>query len=234
MSELHSSGPVLVAVCETQPLTADGVSAALNSTGEFRVVLQASSLDELRILARHAEPHLAIVDKATGTGDLREWLEETTGALARLATKTIVWGTVVTEAETVKLMHSGVRGVLRKSASRETLLSCVHSVVKGQRWMEEGVLQAKYPERPHSELTPREEQVMKLVQTGLRNWEIAFQLGIRPGAVKIHLKHIFEKTGIRGRYGLALGGLQELPASNSNGHGPVNGYSEMHGVLVAD
>ena len=35
------------------------------------------------------------------------------------------------------------------------------------------------------------------------------QLGIRPGTVKIHLKHIFEKTGIRGRYGLALSGLKE-------------------------
>jgi hypothetical protein len=27
--------------------------------------------------------------------------------------------------------------------------------------------------------------------------------------VKIHLKHIFEKTGVRGRYGLALSGLKE-------------------------
>jgi hypothetical protein len=27
--------------------------------------------------------------------------------------------------------------------------------------------------------------------------------------VKIHLKHIFEKTGVRGRYGLALSGLKD-------------------------
>jgi DNA-binding CsgD family transcriptional regulator len=27
--------------------------------------------------------------------------------------------------------------------------------------------------------------------------------------VKIHLKHIFEKTGMRGRYGLAISGLKE-------------------------
>ena len=57
-------------------------------------------------------------------------------------------------------------------------------------------------------LTPREVQVMDLVERGYKNKEIGQSLGIRTGTVKIHLKHIFEKTGIRGRYGLALSGLK--------------------------
>jgi DNA-binding NarL/FixJ family response regulator len=61
-------------------------------------------------------------------------------------------------------------------------------------------------------LTPREQQVLELVEQGLRNKEIARELGIRPGTVKIHLKHIFEKTGVRGRYGLALSGLRDKAA----------------------
>jgi DNA-binding NarL/FixJ family response regulator len=58
-------------------------------------------------------------------------------------------------------------------------------------------------------LTARELQVRELVERGMKNKDIAMALGIRTGTVKIHLKHIFEKTGIRGRYGLALSGLQE-------------------------
>ena len=58
-------------------------------------------------------------------------------------------------------------------------------------------------------LTTREHQVMELVERCMKNKDIAFALGIRTGTVKIHLKHIFEKTGIRGRYGLALSGLKE-------------------------
>ena len=59
------------------------------------------------------------------------------------------------------------------------------------------------------ELTAREQQVLELVEQGFKNKEIATELGIRPGTVKIHLKHIFEKTGVRGRYGLALSGLKD-------------------------
>ena len=62
--------------------------------------------------------------------------------------------------------------------------------------------------RPES-LTLREQEILELIWAGFKNKEIALDLGIRPGTVKIHLKHIFEKTGVRGRYGLALNGLKQ-------------------------
>jgi DNA-binding NarL/FixJ family response regulator len=57
-------------------------------------------------------------------------------------------------------------------------------------------------------LTPREEEVAALVAKGLKNREIAEALNIATGTVKIHLMHIFEKTGIRDRFELALQGLR--------------------------
>jgi len=84
-------------------------------------------------------------------------------------------------------------------------------VAAGRSWMEDSVmLQRDRPYRvARSPLTGREVEVMELVERGLKNKDIAIALGIRIGTVKIHLKHIFEKTGIRGRYGLALSGLKE-------------------------
>jgi DNA-binding NarL/FixJ family response regulator len=77
--------------------------------------------------------------------------------------------------------------------------------------MEEDLVAA--PDQPagtgRPALTARELQVVDLVERGMKNKEIASALGIRTGTVKIHVKHIFEKTGIRGRYGLALSGLKE-------------------------
>ena len=87
----------------------------------------------------------------------------------------------------------------------------MRAVASGTSWMEESLFRdhQRRDRYPRSELTPREQQVLELVEQGMKNKEIARELGIRPGTVKIHLKHIFEKTGVRGRYGLALSGMKD-------------------------
>jgi DNA-binding NarL/FixJ family response regulator len=122
-----------------------------------------------------------------------------------------VWGTSITEPEALRLLQSGVRGVVRKTALPDMILTCMRSVASGSNWMEDTLFRdpPRMDRYPRSELTSREQQVLELVEQGLKNKEIARELGIRPGTVKIHLKHIFEKTGVRGRYGLALSGLKE-------------------------
>lgn len=53
-------------------------------------------------------------------------------------------------------------------------------------------------------LSPREEQVVRLVQDGLLNKEIAFQLRLAEGTVKAYLFRIFQKVGARNRTDLAM------------------------------
>ena len=123
----------------------------------------------------------------------------------------VVWGVSVTEAEALRLLQAGARGVVRKAADLVSLSSCMRAVSGGASWMESSVFDGlgRGDRKTRSQLTPREQQVKELVEQGLKNREVGHELGIRPGTVKIHLKHIFEKTGVRGRYGLALTGLQD-------------------------
>ena len=51
----------------------------------------------------------------------------------------------------------------------------------------------------HNNLTPREREVALLVERNLSNDEIARQLGIKPGTVKIHVHNIFVKGGLSPR-----------------------------------
>ena len=132
----------------------------------------------------------------------------------------IVWGVSMTEAEALRFLQAGARGIVRKTARPEVLVACLEAVAQGRSWMEDSVFRnSPTPERYHrSELTPREQQVMELVEQGQKNRELARELGIRPGTVKIHLKHIFEKTGVRGRYGLALSGMREKGIQAADAH----------------
>jgi DNA-binding NarL/FixJ family response regulator len=149
-----------------------------------------------------------VIDKGLGLAGVMELLQKLTATSH--PTPAVVWGAAISEAEALRLLQAGARGILRRTSESGTLLTCLRAVTAGGTWMEDGIFGSteKLFNPRRSQLTHREGEVVVLVEKGLRNSDIARMLGIRTGTVKIHLKHIFEKTGVRGRYGLAFTGLQ--------------------------
>ncbi|HZT32479.1 MAG TPA: response regulator transcription factor [Bryobacteraceae bacterium] len=198
-----------VAVCDTEPVAIEGMRAMLSVCEDLRLVGAEVSLFSGMEMIRETQPDVVILDKSFGIHAVLECFKRLQGAAKQ--TGGIVWGPSMTEAEALRMLQVGAHGVVRKTADLATILRCLRAVAGGATWMEEALL--REPERAahglRSSLTPREAQVVDLVEQGLKNRDIAQRMGIRPGTVKIHLKHIFEKTGIRGRYGLALSGLKE-------------------------
>jgi DNA-binding NarL/FixJ family response regulator len=198
-----------VAVCDTEPVAIEGVRSLLESAEGMRVVAAENSVVDGMEAVRALRPSILLIEKGFGLRAVMDWLNE----LRRSSPETavVVWGGALSQSESLRFLQAGAAGVLRKSASLDILLRCLRTVASGATWMDNDW--PSEPERPvragHSPLTARELQVMELVERGLKNKDIAVALGIRTGTVKIHLKHIFEKTGIRGRYGLALSGLRE-------------------------
>jgi DNA-binding NarL/FixJ family response regulator len=74
-----------------------------------------------------------------------------------------------------------------------------HAVIK-RGWAMLTVEQAN--SMPGCLLTPREHQITTLVGTGLSNKEIARQLYVTEGTVKVHLHNIFQKVRVRNRTAL--------------------------------
>jgi two-component system nitrate/nitrite response regulator NarL len=196
-----------IGICDSQPITIAGLQFLLKEAPELKLAGIASNVFAGMELVRNSGPSVVIIDKAFGLPAVMEWLSY----LRLTSTKAVVWGVSINEAEALRLMQNGAHGVIRKTAEPAKLLACLKTVADGSTWMEDSILgEADRPFRgARSNLTPREQQVVELVEQGMKNKEIATTMGIRPGTVKIHLKHIFEKTGIRGRYGLALSGLRE-------------------------
>lgn len=202
-----------VVICDTQPVAVEGMKWLIDSTEDLRFAGSVPNLDLLQpVLQGHTENgesfDAVIIDKTFGLMGVMELLR----ALAANSQfpPAVVWGSSVTENEALRLLQAGAKGIVRRTSDSNTLLTCLRAVISGGTWMEDGIFGAaeKIYNPRRSELTTREREIVALVEKGLRNRDIAQMLGIQTGTVKIHLKHIFEKTGVRGRYGLAFTELQ--------------------------
>ncbi len=200
----------LVLICETQPITAAGLRSLLQKSADLEHIGSVSTLEAAHEAIKLRQPHLVILDKSLGIQAVLEWIAQIKRGEFK-AIELILWGISITEAEALRFLQAGAKGIVRKTSDPETLMACLKAVAAGSSWMADSVFResSRMERYSRSELTPREQQVMEQVEQGLKNKEIAKELGIRPGTVKIHLKHIFEKTGVRGRYGLALSVMKE-------------------------
>lgn len=197
-----------VVVCDTQPITAEGLRTLLAAAGDLEFLVSLTSLEAATELVSARPPDIVMVDKGFGMRTVLDWIHNL--KVGGASTAVAVWGVSMTEAEPRRLLRAGAQGIVRKSADLESILSCLRTVASGRSWMESAFHNSPRLEGdPWSELTPREHQVLEMVEQGFKNKDIALELGIRLGTVKIHLKHIFEKTGAQGRYSLAISCLKE-------------------------
>jgi len=186
----------------------EGLRSLMETTDGPRVVAVETQLEAAVGAVNELQPSLLLLDKSLGTSVIVDWVRLLRQSGNRVAV--IVWGSMVSEGESLRLLQAGVAGVLHKTASLDGLVACIRTVAAGGTWMEREI-PASYAQprcSGRSTLTAREMQVVDLVERGFKNREIGDTLGIRTGTVKIHIKHIFEKTGIHGRYGLAISGLK--------------------------
>jgi two-component system nitrate/nitrite response regulator NarP len=116
-------------------------------------------------------------------------------------------------AAAIEAVQLGVNGVVLKDTAADSLLRCLQAVKAGGRWIDQSVLQQALDVAladtgkgtgPFAALSQKERAVVSLVAQGLRNKEIAAELGVTEGTVKVHLHKIFEKVDVTSRFELAL------------------------------
>jgi DNA-binding NarL/FixJ family response regulator len=208
--ELKLSTKKIVSVCEPQPLTVKGLLHLLEATHDLRLDSSHDSPTEWMLKPHAGCTDVLIIDKGLGVQVVLDALQHLCASSSDVkAHAVVIWGISFTEAEALRFMKAGAKGIIQKSADQQSVLACLRAVVQGRSWVEGCVFRAMVPSETQTDaaLTVREQQVMELVEQGYKNREIAKELGIRPGTVKIHLRHIFEKKGVRGRHGLAVNGL---------------------------
>jgi DNA-binding NarL/FixJ family response regulator len=139
------------------------------------------------------------------------------GMIARLRrsaprTRILVIATRSADENVARVLRAGASGLVGKQLGYETLLNAVRAVAAGEIWANrraqaltlEHLTDATGAWEPDEQLTRREQQIADGVARGLRNKEIARSLSISEKTVKSHLRNVFQKLGIEGRFALAI------------------------------
>lgn len=167
----------------------------------------------MRDLVRACAPHILLVDAQIedALAVCRELRQN--GARPRV----ILAGAEGDDGWALQALKSGARGILCKSATVETLLKAIRVVHAGEVWASKRVLTLTVEELAarglsspshiepsiESRLSQREQEIVRLIASGLSNKEVADRLAITEATVKAHLTHIFQKLMLRGRGQLA-------------------------------
>lgn len=196
-----------VVVADDHPLMLDAV-AGLFRAPAFEVLARCQDGLQARNAIQQHRPDLAVLDvhmpRVTGLELLAQARTEGWPTRILLLTAGLEPEPIV---EAIRLK---VDGLILKGAGADILVRAAEAVAGGSQWIDKeamaqviGVL-AEPPKAEPVALTPRETDVVRLVAQGRRNKEIARDLGISEGTVKMHLHNIYEKLSVSSRTELAI------------------------------
>lgn len=126
----------------------------------------------------------------------------------------VLWAESMPLDTVFRALEFGVRGIVERSSSPEHLADSLRRVAGGEMQIGFAGAREGVSGRRRVTLTPREREIVGLLRQGLRNKQIAVEMGITEGTVKIYLFRLFHKLGVRNRFELAqCGAVEDMPES---------------------
>ncbi len=195
---------IRIALVEDDPEVREKLSATLNARAGCLVVAQCADAEEALREIPAARPDLILLDVLLFRGTGIELIVPLKRALPKVP---IIMLTVVERTvDIVRAIDAGASGYLLKTDASD-LLADVEDVLAGRapivspsvarRLLDVARRREGMVAGGASGLSPREQQVLALASQGMRQAEIAAQLGISVNTLKTHLRRAYEKLGTR-------------------------------------
>ncbi len=200
---------IRVFIVDDQPLVRAGITMLLAGEPEIDVVGEAASADEALPRVRQLKPDVVLMDirmpGMDGVSATRALVADTgSDPLVRV----LVMTTFDDEGIVVDALQAGASGYLLKHASPTEIADAVRRVALGDTWLDPAAV-ARLVERLRPRgavtmdiaalLTPREQEVLRMLAAGLSTTEIRDDLVLSEATVKTHIARILLKTGSRDR-----------------------------------
>ncbi|HET6549610.1 MAG TPA: response regulator transcription factor [Solirubrobacter sp.] len=194
-----------ILIADDHPIVLKGLRTVLSAQADLEVVAEAEDGEQAIERALTERPHLAILDismpRKTGLQAAREITQRLPD------TRVLMLSMHDNEQFLFEAIRAGASGYVLKSSVDRDLVEACRATMRGQPFLYPGGVQAlmrEYMERARSGetstlLTPREEEIVKLIAEAYTNDQIGAMLHISKKTVERHRANILEKLGMRDR-----------------------------------
>ncbi len=210
-----STSPARLLLVDDHPLLRRAVAELLSLESDLKVVGQVSNGQEALAFLSKNEVDLVILDHNMPVLTGMETLKEIKAR--NYNTKTILFTVSDSGQDVQEALKLGVDGYLLKDIEPEVIITEIRKILRGELVISPSlasilaqILRAPSIEDIAGNLTSRELQVIQMISEGLSNKMIAHRLDITESTVKVHVKHILNKTGLRTRVEAAVWTVNHL------------------------
>jgi DNA-binding NarL/FixJ family response regulator len=201
---------VSILLADDHETVREGLKAILGSDADIDVIGEAADGETAVTRATALQPDIVLIDVSMPVMDGLH----ATAAIRRGSprTRVLVLTRHADQGYVQSLLHAGAAGYVLKQSRAAELLRAIHVLAAGGTYLDPALAGAAndsahaaesnspHPRgAPHANVSPREEEVLRLVALGYSNKEIAAQLQLSVKTVETHKANVALKLGLRSR-----------------------------------
>lgn len=189
--------PICILSVEDHPVFREGLGTIIGSQKDMHLVAQAANAAEGVAEFRRHRPDITLMDLQLPGTNGTDALIAIRGEFPQA--RIIMLTTSDCDGEIQRALRAGARAYVLKSMPKNELLDVIRSVHAGRRHIPPEVAARLAEHLGDDDLTSRELEVLRLIQDGYRNKQIADQLAIAETTVNFHIKNLVDKLGANDR-----------------------------------
>ena len=206
--------PHTLLLVDDHPMMRRGIRQLIELEADLSVIGEAGNGQEALDLLTRLQPDLVLLDNnmphMNGVQTLKKIRDQ------GYAGKVLLFTVSDAEEDVRDAMRFGADGYLLKDMEPEQLIAQLRDALHGTLVVSPSLttVLAQALRTPQGaspvDLTERERQVLRMIATGNSNKVIGNKLGITEGTVKVHVKNILHKLGLRSRVEAAVWAMERL------------------------
>ncbi|KIQ59217.1 MULTISPECIES: two-component system response regulator NarL [Pseudomonas] len=199
---------------DDHPMMRRGIRQMLELEDDLQIVGEASHGEEALTLIEPLKPDLVLLDNNMPQMNGIETLRRLRAM--HYSGKVLLFTVSDAEDDIRDALRLDANGYLLKDMEPELLIQYIRDALAGALVISPGLTRVMAqalrspPRQAEVELTDRERQVLKTIAAGYSNKVIGHKLGITEGTVKVHVKNLLHKLGLRSRVEAAVWAMEHL------------------------